>query len=116
MHSHLHPVLPWVCPHIHSNWTCVFAAPYLQDDAVLLLLRYPFLASTSKQLLHLAGLLEDLPAATGISKAELQAVLVQHPVLARYSSTAALAGKLKALRSLFPGEHCTQAVALFCAW
>jgi hypothetical protein len=70
---------------------------------VRLLLRHPFLASSSKQLLHLSGLVHDLPSAVGIGKAELQAVLAQQPGLAHYTSTAALASKIKALSSLFPG-------------
>lgn len=75
----------------------------MQDAAAELLLRHPHLASTRQQLAHLSSFVNDLPKATSIDRAQLQAVLAKCPSLLRYSSPAVLAGKVQALRPLFPG-------------
>ena len=78
----------------------------MQAEAAEMVLRYPFLARTDKQLQHMEQMVRAAPSALRLSEQQVLACFIKHPDLFRYSNSNELAHKHQALAGVLQGDSC----------
>lgn len=80
-----------------------------------MVLRYPFLARTNQQLIHMEQMVQSAPSALRLSEQQLLPCFTKHPELFMYSGINGLAQKYHALAEIMQGG-CTDVGKVTVTW